>query len=259
MRVWPRICSAAFAASFGALACSSTPTAIGVIPTTGITLRASDLTAGIGCGTGDGQVYKYAAVLTEPNAGGVYDCFADAAFVNLPAIGDGGVSVYEVTVYLYDKQAYDAHAADIQGAAGASNANQFLSGVPATWTTTCTATQTLDIQTVADCKPRTAGGFPGTMRVSTASFPVADGGAATCGAEYDGFSASTSATADAGTAITSCSATPSVDLGPFQPFSQASATVTLYKGIGIFGTTTCHAKIEPGLDVDATCDPVNTP
>ena len=262
MRVFACVVLGAVAASFGALACSSAANALGVVPTTGITVRAQDLTVGAGCGTGPGQVYKYAAVLADPHYGRVYDCFADAAFVNLPGTSDGGP--YSLEIFLYDKAAYDANADFIEAAAGASNAIAALSQVPSTWTTSCTATQTLNIQTVAQCLPRTAGG-PGSMVIATDSFPLGDGGTLACNAGFSGVSAivvdgsgSSDAGADAG--VSNGVACPSpIPLGPFPAFSTASANVTLFQGLGIVGTTTCHASIVPSQTTTATCDPVNPP
>ena len=225
-------------------------------------MRAQDLTAGAGCGTGPGQVYKYAAVLADPHFGRVYDCFADAAFVNLPGTSDGGA--YSLEVFLYDKAAYDANADFIESAAGASNAIDALSQVPATWTTSCTATQTLNIQTVAQCLPKSAGGN-GSMVIATDSFPLGDGGTLACNAGFNGVSAivagsaaSTDGGADGGT-TNGVTCPTAITLGPFPPFSTATASVTLSQGLGIVGTTTCRAAIFPSQTTTATCDPVSTP
>lgn len=258
MRVFAWAGLGAMAACLGAFACSSAATGLGVVPATGITVRAQDLTAGVGCGTGPGQVYKYAAVLADPRVGRVYDCFADAAFVNLPSTSDAGA--YSVQIFIYDKTAYDANADFIESAAGASNAIDALSQVPATWTTSCTATQTLNIQTVAECLPRTAGGT-GSMVIATDSFATGDGGSLACNTGFSAVSAivdGSSSLPDAGApSLVACPA--AITFGPFPPFSTVSASVTLYQGLGIIGRTTCHATIIPSQATAATCDPVNPP
>src|ERR1700689_5156921 len=104
--------------SAGRGACSS-DTVNALIELNGITVPAASLTTGIGCGTGPGQIYKYAAVVTDPTLGQVYDCFSDAAFENLVATADGG-GLYTVDIFLYDQDAYNANATLINAAAGAS-------------------------------------------------------------------------------------------------------------------------------------------
>src|ERR1700745_1041166 len=74
--------------------CPTTDTTASYTPITGILIRSSSLVAGHGCGTGPGQIYRYAAILYyAPDAGGgpgpveagVFDCFTDGIFSNLPA------------------------------------------------------------------------------------------------------------------------------------------------------------------------------
>ena len=63
-------------------------------PTTGVLVRAEQLTRGRGCGSAASNVYKYAVVVfgyasgpagdrasyTFPLVGNIYDCFADGEF-----------------------------------------------------------------------------------------------------------------------------------------------------------------------------------
>lgn len=243
--------------AIGAFACSSTATTLGVLPATGITVRAASLTTDLGCGTGNGQVYKYAAVLADPAAAGLYDCFADAAFVNLPLTGDGG-GVYDVTVFMYDKATFDANAAAIQTAlADPASAGAALAALPASFTTSCTATQTLNIQTVAQCAPRNAGG-PGVLRIATSTFASADGGTLGCQVDFDILSVDEiDGGADAGTINQRCPN--DVVLGPFPALTQQAAHVSLVKGLSLIGTTTCRGTIAPSSGTTATCDPVAAP
>ncbi|HEX7663293.1 MAG TPA: hypothetical protein VF407_02215, partial [Polyangiaceae bacterium] len=220
-----------------------------------IKVRAADLTTDLGCGTGNGQVYKYAAVLADPAAAAVYDCYADAAFINLPLTGDGG-GIYDVTVFLYDKATYDANAGAIQNAVGnAATAGAVLATIPSSFTTTCTATQTLNIQTVAQCAPRSAGG-PGVLRITTGTFPASDGGTLGCTSDYVTVFVGDPAS-DAGTISQACPN--DVVLGPFPALTQQSAKITLLNGFTTVGTTTCRGNIAPSSGTTATCDPVAAP
>jgi hypothetical protein len=76
-RVW---CSALFAVMASPIACATVEEA-SVVPTyTGIRVDAANLFASVGCGTRDGQAYKYFAMVNETNQSGVFDCYADAIF-----------------------------------------------------------------------------------------------------------------------------------------------------------------------------------
>ena len=102
-------------------ACTSSTTTLPYTPITGIIIRSQSLVAGYGCGTADGgpgQVYRYAAVLTQAPADGgadasgssgplpltnVFDCFTDGVFENLPTTGG---STFDLTIYAYTAAAY---------------------------------------------------------------------------------------------------------------------------------------------------------
>jgi|SRR5215472_3771985 len=148
-------------------------TTVGITPTTAIVVRSDTLVAGYGCGVGPGQVYKYAAVVVEPDASGnpsgpivaaqVFDCFADGTFVSLNP-SDSGSLTFFVLVYAYDKTQYDADEAAAMptfesavGAANSSHVNDFPQ-IPATWTTSCTATQQANVEVLALCGPLTPAG-----------------------------------------------------------------------------------------------------
>jgi hypothetical protein len=257
VRVW--VLAAAISAvsgSIGLSACSSTVTPTGVIPVTGITIPAATLTSGLGCGTGAGQVYKYAAVVQDPAVGAVYDCFADAAFVNLLPQADGG-GLYTLDVFLYDKATYDANASQINAAVGAAGGAQTLALLPSSYSTTCTGSQIGNLQTQALCAPISAGG-PGFLQVSTSSFALPDGGTLACNSIYD---AVYSGAFDGGF-LTDAGAIPSalcpntLTIGPFPGLTQVNAPVTLVEGLSPLATTTCHGKIIPRATSSATCDPL---
>lgn len=187
------------AASIAALACAvagcpTTGTTAPYTPITGIQVLASDITAGRGCGTGDDQVYKYAAVVSYQDSGtlvaaGVFDCFADAIFSNLPA--EGTSYAFDVAVYAYNAATFPPELAPCtpqqmmqSGACAAEDPTVIArlatvgepdAGVaPANWTTTCTATQPLGATQVASCCPLVPRGVPAC---SDAAVSVEDAGA----------------------------------------------------------------------------------
>ncbi len=244
--------------SAGLAACSDTTTAAGVIPLTGISIPASTLTAGIGCGTGAGQIYKYAAVVEDPAFGRVYDCYADAAFVNLGPQSDGG-GLFTIDVFLYDAPTYNANAAAINADVGAVGAATELAKIPSTFMTTCTGTQIQNIQSVVQCAPVAAGG-PGSLQIATNSFSLADGGALGC---HNGFTSIVDAIVDGGVSPDSGIATAlcpdALTLGPFPPLTQVSTAITLLNGTDRVGTTTCRGSIAPKVSALAECDPLVFP
>ncbi len=183
----------ALAVLFAALlcaSCGSTSTADIVPPTTGVVIRAESLSAGLGCGTGPAQVFKYAVVVfgldaadvnkpvaaqrhDEYVASNVYDCFTDGTFVELPAIS--GSSIYAMEVYAYNRAAYgavgnggvDAITARLQNSrvalfadgGGAREVTDILAQLTLirasnpTYSTTCSAEQLGLVQSVAACQP----------------------------------------------------------------------------------------------------------
>jgi hypothetical protein len=152
------------AASVLALAACGSTSTTDVLPTvTSISVRADAITAGRGCGSAAGQVFKYVVLVMSPDmayvVGNVYDCFADATFVDLP---DVGVRSYTMSVFAFDRAAYLAAG---EGALNAKvngwNAN-VASATPAalaalrstaTYETTCTAPRLDQVQRVASCQP----------------------------------------------------------------------------------------------------------
>jgi hypothetical protein len=160
----------------GAAACNDS-TSGGVPPTTGVLVRAEQLTNGRGCGTGPTNLFKYVVVVfgfsgqgEDPNlrtsynvgqASNVYDCYVDGEFVNLPAIN--GSYQYRLEVYAYNQAAYNASAAAI-GSLGTNVGIEVDGGrsggyaaTSPTWTTQCTVTQSSNVETLAVCDPLQAG------------------------------------------------------------------------------------------------------
>jgi hypothetical protein len=157
--------TAAMACSLIAIAgCTTSGLATAYTPITGIQIPAADVVAGHGCGRGSGQVYKYAAVVAYPVDGGVpgmpltsgvFDCFADGIFSNLPVI-DGGPLVFDVSIYAYDKDSFP-RALDCPQSVVPCPGDDASAILPwetaANWTAICTASQFQGITTVAACGP----------------------------------------------------------------------------------------------------------
>ena len=155
-------------ATAGLTGCPSDTTATGYTPITGIEILSSSLVSGHGCGTGPGQVYRYAAVVSyAADAGGaasdagqlpvanVFDCFVDGVFESLPASSSGSQS-FAITIFAYDRTSFPA-SLNCPPAGGPCPAQdpRAIGAVAgqATWTTTCTATQQQGIPVLAVCGP----------------------------------------------------------------------------------------------------------
>jgi len=148
--------------------CPNTASTSIYTPPTGIQIDSQDLVAGVGCGPGPGQVYRYAVVLGPPErdggagtpgpaiASGVFNCYSDAIFTNLPS-PDGGATQFGLNIYAYDKAAFPE-------ALGGCEYSSLSSACPgddaavvqrfeseATWKTWCMATQFQGVPQVAQC------------------------------------------------------------------------------------------------------------
>lgn len=259
------------------LGCGSSAATTILVPITGVTVRAESITSGLGCGRGSTQLFKYAVVVFGPNpmalgsfdtplASNVYDCFSDGLFVNLPATA--GNTDYRLSVYAYNAQAYEAATdAKIRAALAGANAATLAATSP-TFTTTCSATEVPDVQSLAVCQPLVAGAggvgapvMPATVTLSASSFATGDGGTATCDIDYTKvrYRAKPSR-GDAG-AITdvACDQVPStgIAISPVVAPATYSIEVALLRADGnAFGQTTCSADTSPGLISSAVCRPL---
>ncbi|HSQ63069.1 MAG TPA: hypothetical protein VLM85_07625 [Polyangiaceae bacterium] len=162
---------------FGGGTATATNTASTFTPVTGIQIDAHDLFLRQGCGTEPGQVYKYAVVVFQkrnvlpcssgaPEAVGVgvYDCFADAVFVNVGSGTALGLSQdFDLAVAAFDAPTYAAQAGlvtsevlDLQTTAcpsGPVDDRAAALAAAANWTTTCTARQQPNVESLAACDP----------------------------------------------------------------------------------------------------------
>jgi hypothetical protein len=158
---------------FGLAACPGSPSTTLYTPITGLVINSESLLSGVGCGTGAGQVYKYAAVVTlagdasEPGlpVSGVFDCFTNAQFANL-ATPDGNLTSYDIAIYAFNEATFvgsgpQSPAAELGGCTDVESDAACQGENPATvlkyaglanWRTTCTATQVPGVSEVAVCK-----------------------------------------------------------------------------------------------------------
>jgi hypothetical protein len=209
---------AACAAGATLAGCPTTTTTASYTPVTGILIRSSSLVAGHGCGLGPGQIYKYVAVLFyAPDAGGpvgtdggptayqsgVFDCFTDGLFSNLPATAAGGLD-FTLNIYAFDKDAFPTQLDCPPGGSAMPDAAPCPGDVPdnvteaitaaATWTTSCTATEQSGVSVLAVCDPLQTPGSEAGADTGASADTGADAGADTsAGADADA-----SAGADAG-------------------------------------------------------------
>ena len=171
----------------GSSACTTTTT-VNTSLVSGIFLNTSLLLNGLGCSaTSTQDVYKYVAVVINDTrdigGAGLFDCFADGAFADLPG-SDAGPLNFAVWVFAYNKADYDVANADGAIAAAVGQLNGVYQpdgsvipvpitvvpdggtatrGFPAalstlclrhaTWVSTCSAVTQVGVQTLADCRP----------------------------------------------------------------------------------------------------------
>lgn len=251
------------------IGCSGTSATDTLTPITGISVRAETLTRDRGCGRGATQIFKYAVVVLGRNAenlafdqqvsSGVYDCFTDAQFVNLPA--SGGSFDYNLQVFAYNAAAYQAAGGDAQVKDAALRSA--LPGTNPTFTTTCTAQEFEQVQSLAACLPLVPGSGavgtpsqPASLVLSAASFATASGGAVACDASYTVVRYRADANGTPGTTIdTRCNTT--ITISPAVAPASYVIQVALLRSDGtVLGQTTCGAETSPGLTSSATCQPL---
>lgn len=159
----------------GSASCTTDTTVVGVTPVTGVLVRSNALVTGIGCGTGDAQIFEYVAVVTSQDGSsawaGAYPCYSDATFVNLPFADAGQPTIFDVAIFAYSKAAFDqaaAHQLPLEATAqviggpltDATRATIASLEAVSTWTTDCSATQQPNVEVLADCQPLVARAAP---------------------------------------------------------------------------------------------------
>jgi len=292
--------------------CSSTDSAVTTPRVTSIIVRAAHITEGRGCGSKATQIYKYVAVaqttpLQDGSAtdvpslvgAGLFDCFADASFVNVAPERANSLVRTSVQVFAFNAAAYAAAGGDSvlrdriarfaalrdqgsdAGDAPIAAEVAALVSLQPSFSTTCTATRYPGVQAVASCAPlalgaSAVGGAAAASRVELprASFARTSGQPATCGADYTHIRYRYESR-DAGVQITQpvqvacatangASASESgeaFEVVTLTPSTGAYAfTVTLLRQDGsTLAETTCSADASPGVTSRATCAPLPAP
>jgi hypothetical protein len=199
------------------------------------------------------------AAFDQVVTGGVYDCFTDAQFVNVPS--SGGSFDFNLQVYAYNAAAYQA-AGDAEIRAAALNPSTLAQANP-TLTTTCTAQEFDQVQSLAACQPLVAGSGavgtpsqPASVVLSATSFATASGGALACDASYTMVRFRADANGVPGTTTdTRCNTT--ITITPAVAPASYVIQVALLRSDGtLAGETTCGAETSPGLTSSATCQPL---
>lgn len=268
----------------GVAGCPAAPTTSLYTPITGFVIDSEKLTAGLGCGTGIGEVYKYAAVVTLEDGtlvSGVFDCFTNGQFANLPT-ADGGTANYPVAIYAYDQAAFPAvlgpcaYVGADAACPGESPTLVLRFAKAATWTASCTATQVQGISQVAVCTPLAPGAPPPVgdagasdaaeagetgptgpqpaIAISTQAFVNAEGGTFRCMADFDEVQATFDAGVEAGATPAAACPAPVV-ISPVIPGAAYAITATLMRGDAAVASATCRATAvaDAGGPVLATC------
>jgi hypothetical protein len=148
------------AAPSATVGCATTAPTTGNTPITGIEIPADTIVASGGCGTGADQVFKYAAVVSTPTVqtfvtSGVFDCFADGIFSNLPS-PDGGSETFNVSIYAYNQASFPKALLCLPSTAPCPGDDAGAIAPwqsSANWTTTCTVIQVQGVTSITKCGP----------------------------------------------------------------------------------------------------------
>jgi len=248
---------------------TTTPT---LTPVTGILVRADALVSGIGCGTRDDQIYRYAAVITQHDAatnteitqqeiGGVFDCFADAAFRQLLPGTDGKLS-FNVQIYAFNFASYTTQNTngqlDTDAPKGDATDWNKLQNYDPTYSTSCTATQQENVEVLAVCDPLTKGRRKASLSIDTSAFPAATAGVTlACDVAY----ATVQGTFSTGTTTGDL---PSVKCPAPIVVAHADAPATYDVKLRLLdaasrqiATVQCRATTAPRAQIVAICDPAD--
>jgi len=275
--------------------CPGAATTTTYTPITGILIRSSSLVAGYGCGTAAGQVYQYAALLSYINDGGppgpveysgVFDCYSDGLFSNLPADDAGSLS-FNVTIVAWNQASFpaalqcDPQDSD-QGEAGfttcpgdSPDTVATEEGIP-NWITNCTGTQQSGISVLAVCAPLTPTGSGGSdggsddassgdaastagqpVLVDTHGFVTDDGGTLVCGTDYQTVRATYSGGSQSGSLSSQCPAP--LSLAPTVAGVAYAITVELFQSGTDVAQAACQATASASTPSTASCAPATAP
>jgi hypothetical protein len=158
--------TAAIAGGLAVFGCQTSSTTTSYTPITGIQILPSTLLQDLQCGTGDNQVYRYVALVSDavdggpgavPIASNVFDCFTTGLFENLPA-SDAGSQQFYVAIYAYSRKALPSDFTcpggfSLTGGVCPALEASVAEAKGAEWTATCLATQQQGIPVLAVCGP----------------------------------------------------------------------------------------------------------
>jgi len=282
----------AAAAACALAGCPGAATTTAYTPVTGILIRSTSLVAGYGCGTGAGQVYRYAALLSYTDDGGsagpvtysgVSDCYSDALFSNLPADDAGSLS-FDLTIIAWNKTSFPAALACDPSDVGEAGFTACPGDTPDTvasnegtpnWITHCTATQQYGISVLAVCDPLSATGIGGTdagpgdagadatsapgqaILVDTHGFVTADAGTLVCGTDFQSVRATYSSSSQSGTVTAECPAP--LSIAPTMAGGAYAITVELFQSGSGVAQVACQATASASMPVGASCAPATGP
>jgi len=271
--------------------CPAAATTPAYYPITGIVIRSSSLVAGYGCGTGAGQVFRYAAFLSYTDDGGppgpvvysgVFDCYSDGVFSNLPADDAGSLS-FDVHIIAWNEASFpaalDCDPGDVSEAGFttcpgdtpdivASN-----EGTP-NWNTNCGATQQFGASVLAVCAPLAPTGAGGSdagagdagdggpaageaVLVDTHGFVTDDGGTLVCGTDYQTVRATYSSGTQSGSASATCPAP--LSISPTVAGGAYAITVELFQSGAGVAQVACQATASATTPTTASCMPATGP
>ncbi len=194
--------------SLAALTACETGTATDEAIITSVTVRASDITRGLGCSERAGQVYKYAVIAHVVASNGsrgaivetkLADCFADATFIDPPIVSD---TSYVLDVYLYDRAGFDGQpslASIVASPPSPADAADPVALPGAFGKLTCTVTALFQVQAFSSCGEASALPVPARPDASSGDSSV-DAAASDASDASLPSEASTDAGADAGDA-----------------------------------------------------------
>jgi len=148
------------AAACAAIGCATTAASTGYTPPTGIKIPAQSLLVDVTCGSGADQVYKYAVIVSSISdaapafvTSGIFDCYTDGVFSNLPS-PDGGSVAFSVSVLAYNQASFPnallcpPNTLPCPG----DDAGDVLSWkAAANWTATCTVTELQGVPSETNC------------------------------------------------------------------------------------------------------------
>jgi hypothetical protein len=279
--------AAAVAVSFATIvlvACSGTSSVGTSSFEPAVVVRGSDVSRGLGCGTGATQVLEYAAVAARASApgasapeeivgGGVFDCYADATFLRLPSTLAN--QALDIDIYLYNQVAVSSGAFQAQRDAlrAGPPSRAALEGAQPTWRSRCRVTYLPDVVTYASCDAPTVASaadassgasvevkLEGLTRGAEGAGAADAGAPFACGTDFAQARATFTARGTTGEttgALDAALCTQGLLVSAAVAPASYALTVELLGVTGtVVGRTVCRASTSPNVATVAICEPV---